>query len=278
MKIKIESLEDLQELVGALDPAFLREWQPALGPSFRAADIARDVRTGQTGLQVEAESDGPNGLPADIAPPCTVGYTASDRTFEEVQKDAELAHAELVDPARDADGATYDTRWHSEPMKLTDKGVFRARRGRDNDAYKAWLAGQDVEAAEAAIAADDAEPVATETHALPANLEEMELVNDEMVPTETQEPGSEPSAAPAGAVDLDALIAASLEAAQDASDSHVELLNACRDFTSKHGHPAFTALKASVAPDDAGGGKAVQHFTPGERRLMQACIANYPTA
>lgn len=213
----------------------------------------------------------PDGLPTDIVQP-------------EIMFDAEV-EANIATHSRDADGVPHNTDWHSEPAKLTAKGLWRARRGRDEDAYKAWLLEQAVEVAEAAIAADEAEPVATETHALPQDkcwdegCVHNEVSHQCVVP---QEPGSEPSAAPAtpaSAVDLDALIAASLEAAQDASDSHVDLLNACRDFTSKHGHPAFTALKAAVAPEDAGGGgKAVQHFTPGERRLMQACIANYPPA
>lgn len=286
MKIELNDWEDVRDFVAMMNPAYLREWNKQLGPDAATvagrpspvakqvtADVLRLVRRDQPSSDVPTAAE-PEGLPTDIAPPCTVGYSVTDRTFDEVQKDAEAAHASLVEPERDADGAPYDTRWHSEPKKLTDKGVFRARRGRDNDAYKAWLLEQAVEVAEAAIAADEAEPVATETHALPQD-------DGNEVAAEPQEPGSEPSAAPstpASAVDLEALIAASLEAAQDASDSHVDLLNACRDFTSKHGHPAFTALKAAVAPEDAGGGgKAVQHFTPGERRLMQACIANYPS-
>lgn len=303
MKIELNDWQDVQDFIALMNPAYLREWNKQLGPDATtvAAGIRREnVRNAQHEVEVSRRlvAEGkitpqdalaglahlearvssavePDGLPTDIAQPAGITTT---------NEPGPVATDEL--PERDADGARYDTRWHSEPKKLTDKGVFRARRGRDNDAYKAWLLEQAVEVAEAAIAADEAEPVATETHALPAHLEEMELVNDEMVPLKTQEGESDPrdgSAVAHGAlpatttVNLDALIAASLEAAQDASDSHVDLLNACRDFTSKHGHPAFTALKAAVAPDDAGSGKAVQYFTPGERRLMQACIANYPS-
>lgn len=229
-----------------------------------------------------------NGVGDPEAPAPSVGYTVSDRTYDEVQKDTEAAHVALVDVAFDADGAPYSTDWHSVPAKLTAKDLWRARRGRDEDAYKAWLLEQAVEVAELAIAADEAGPVATETPALPKHSTDAALdvalsedaaklvaLGADPGPTLTD---LEAPQAPGVHVDLEVLIAASQEAALDASDSHVDLLNACRDFTSKHGHPAFTALKAAVAPDgDSGQGKTVQHLTPGERRLMQACIANYPS-
>lgn len=219
----------------------------------------------------------PYNLPTDIAPP-------------ESYVEPVVAKPDATDelPERDADGARYDPRWHSEPKKLTDKGVFRARRGRDNDAYKAWLSEQVAEAAEAAIAADEADPVATETHALPQDkcwdegCVHNEVPHQCVVPTEPESNPRDGSAVahgalPVSAVNLEALITASSEVARDVSDSHIDLLNACREFTSKYGHPAFTALKAAVAPDiTTGQGKAVQQFTPEERRLMQACIANYP--
>jgi hypothetical protein len=275
MKIIIHSLDELLELAALVDDR-RREREVRtknkidLGPSFGHGNVAnlRTYADAVVGGVTETE-----GLPTDIAQPVGV---ATPNEPDPGATDGEL-------PKRDADGVAHNTDWHSEPAKINADGRWRARRKRDEDAYKAWLLEQAVEGAEAAIAADEAEPVATETHALPQDkcwdegCVHNEVSHQCVVP---QEPGSEPSAAPAtpaSNVDLEALIAASLEAAQDASDSHVDLLNACRDFTSKHGHPAFTALKAAVAPDDAGGGKAVQHFTPGERRLMQACIANYPS-
>lgn len=272
MKIELHEAQDVIELIAMLDPVVLLNHHPRLRQRIYEEAARQQVAAGETGLQVEAVPyEGEWGpLPSDIARPASVNPQDDEKVCTVVSEPEDTGEL----PDRDADGAQYDTRWHSEPKKLTDKGVFRARRGRDNDAYKAWLLEQAVEVAEAAITADEAEPVATETHALPQD-------DGNEVDAEPQEPGSQPSAAPAtpaSAVDLETLIAASLEAAKDASDSHVDLLNACRDFTSKHGHPAFTALKAAVAPDDAGGGgKAVQHFTPGERRLMQACIANYPS-
>lgn len=275
MKIVLNDVCDVEDFLRMLSPAYFRLVQKASEGMDKLADNI-GARHEELVVHVPASYDDPNGLPTDIARPVGVATTNEPGP---VTADDEL-------PERDADGAQYDTRWHSEPKKLTDKGVFRARRGRDNDAYKAWLLEQAVEVAEAAIAADETDPVATETHALPQDelptvSAGVDMLTGREAVVTPQETGSEPSAAPATpatTVDLEALIAASLGAAQDASDSHVDLLNVCRDFTSKHGHPAFTALKAAVAPEDAGAGKAVQHFTPGERRLMQACIANYPTA
>lgn len=185
---------------------------------------------------------------------------------------AEPTTAEAVAPTLDADGVPHSTDWHSEPPKINADGRWKARRGRDADAYSAWLLSLTAEIAKAAVAAD-AEPVATETHALPQD--------DGDVPTaEPQEPGSESAAAPAQAgptVDLAALVEASQEAALDASDSHMDLIKACQAFISDHGHPAYNALKAAVAPlEGAENGKAVPQFTPAERRLMRACIENYP--
>ena len=275
MKIIIHSLDELLELTALLRPhapeVILRH-----EPVFVRNEMTVSADVAQAAGLVE-----PDGLPTDIAQPTD----SRGQTYDEAVAATAQLHEAIIGETLDADGVAHNTDWHSEPAKINADGRWRARRKRDEDAYKAWLLEQAVEVAEAAIAADEAEPVATETHALPqdelpAVSAGVDMLTGREVAAEPQEPGSEPSAAPAAAgsaVDLETLIAASLEAAQDASDSHVDLLNACRDFTSKHGHPAFTALKAAVAPDDAGGGKAVQHFTPGERRLMQACIANYPS-
>lgn len=270
MKIEIESLDDLNELVSVLSPAYLRAFNTDLGPSFRAADIARDVRTGATGITqlisdevARACNRGQNELPHESNVEVLSGPVKT------LHLDGSVTTDEPVEPTLDADGVPHSTEWHSDPPKINADGRWKARRGRDNDAYKWWLLEQAVQVAAAAVAAD-AEPVATETHALPqdeqqAGLEEMELVNDEMAPV----------AAPT--VDLAALVEASQEAALDASDSHMDLIKACQVFISDHGHPAYNALKAAVAPlEGAENGKAVPQFTPAERRLMRACIENYP--
>lgn len=175
-------------------------------------------------------------------------------------------------PGIDADGAPHNTDWHSDPAKLTAKGLWRARRGRDEDAYKAWLAELAVEAAEAAIAAD-AEPVATETHALPQDEDSRDAGAD--YAGEGGKPQDEPEAPN---VDLQALVAASFDQAASQSTDVRELLNAAQAFTTAHGHAKFNELKSAVAPIDGNPfGKALQLFTPEERQLMMACLANYPS-
>lgn len=272
MKIEIESLDDLRDLIGVMNPDFLRRCSKELSRVVDTGSCSSETTQGNVGVLREqlqrtvaaeyqdhvtklcAEAEIPDGLPTDIDPPTdslpSDGHASTDR---------------------DVDGVQHNTDWHSDPAKLNADGRWRARRKRDEAAYAEWLLEQAVEVAEAAVAADEAEPVATETHALPQDEETAPEAD-----TASEVPAADPTD-PGATVDLEALVSDSLEAAQDASDSHIDLLNACRDFTSKHGHPAFTALKAAVAPDKATGqGKAVQQFAPDERRLMQACIANYP--
>lgn len=270
MKIELNDWEDVRDFVAMMNPAYLREWNKQLGPFALSANIEREtaydmsVRCDEVVGHVPTSYDEPNGLPTDIEPP--EGYAEPDDV---------RALRESLDALeeRDADGALYDTRWHSEPKKLTDKGVFRARRGRDNDAYKAWLLEQAVAVAEATIAADEAEPVATETHALPQDEDSREVgagyAGEGGKPTEPEDA----PVAPASAVDLDALIALSREVLARHDGAHVTLLNDCKAFVDKHGHPAFTALKEAAV-----GGRSIPQLNEIEdRRLMQACIANYPS-
>lgn len=272
MEITIHSLDELKQLVSVLSPDYLRAANAGL-VELQVVQLRPDPARETALRELLAEHRHRDSEATKVQVTATVAEPAG---LPYVERGLCETLDVLVD--RDADGALYDTRWHSEPQKLTDKGVFRARRGRDNDAYKAWLLEQAVEVAEAAVAADEADPVATETHALPQDEYLREAVERDAQKAEVDSDNRDESrAGPASAVDLEALIAASQAAAPDASDSHVDLLNACRDFTTKYGHPAFTALKAAVAPDgDSGQGKTVQHLTPSERRLMQACIANYP--
>lgn len=317
MKIIIHSLDELLALASLIDPrarvrevrvdskiemdavpqfdsaAFMRRHTPAdvLAPlrskeaavvdALEASGIidagAAMERRMALAAQTAAE---PNGLPTDIAQPEVLTGEARLAAHEAAAADsAPPSDAGDEWPARDADGAPYSTDWHSDPKKLTAKNVWRAKRGRDEDAYKAWLLEQAKAVAEAAIAAD-ADPVATETHALPQDEQDCGLrdaVERDAQESAVDSDNRDESRVAAPAVDLQALVAASQKAAEDASDSHVDLLNVCRDFTTKRGHAAFAALKAAVAPDgDTGQGKAVQQLTPGERRLLQACIANYP--
>lgn len=70
-------------------------------------------------------------------------------------------------PERDAEGVPYDTRIHSSPATLTDKGVWRKKRGVDEittNRIKAELLGQGAASAPVAVPVPPA-PVAVETFA-----------------------------------------------------------------------------------------------------------------
>lgn len=275
MKIVLNSVDDLRDLIGVMDPEFLRTWQPAVdNPSYvgtvdtQSGEYLHKPVTGRCSAAAVAEAkrlaalpDEPDGLPIDMAQPAGVATTNEPGPGGTDEQ-----------PERDADGAPYNTDWHSDPAKINADGRWRARRKRDEHAYKAWLLEQAVEVAEAAIAAD-AEPVATETHALPQD--DGYEVGD--APQEPDSDNRDESHAGAPTVDLAALVEASQEAALDASDSHMDLIKACQQYIEAHGHPAYNALKAAVAPlEGSDNGKAIPQFTPGERRLMRACMANYP--
>ena len=280
MKIVLNGWEDVRDHVALLSPALLVEWNVGLRRQFdemkvaqinpAAVDMVKDMigRVHAAGAAPTAEDawaaahyghdvhpEGYQGLPADIAQPETPEEQV-EATGVGADTDGESGDECTV--AVDADGAPYHTDWHSSPAKLTDKGVWRARRGRDAGAYAEWLAQYAVEPAEPA----EAEPVATETHALPQD----EPVKD-----------LEPTAAdPTLDVDLGTVMAEALEIAGDQPDGHIELLAACKAFMTAHSHAAFNDLKAAVAPDGSPGGKSLQNFAPAERRLMQAVLAVYP--
>lgn len=269
MKIELNDWEDVKEFIALMNPAYLRAWNPHLGPSV-IAERERDpvfVRQNVIVSPEAAQAAGlvePDGLPTDIPAPLAAAMDAAvAETSAGLRQEAEAIGQ------FDADGVPHSTDWHSDPPKINADGRWKARRGRDNDAYKAWLLEQAVQVAEAAVAAD-AEPVATETHALPqdeqqAGLEEMKLVHDEMVPVATP------------TVDLAALVEASRVSADGYSADFKETLETAKVFSAKYGHTKFNELKSAVAPIDGNPfGKALQLFGPEERQLLRACIENYP--
>lgn len=281
MKIVLNGWEDVKDHVALLSPALLVEWNVGLRRQIdelkvaqinpAAVDMVKDMidrvhagvdpaapakdQWAEAHFGHDAHPEGYQGLPADIAVPETPEEQVEATG---VGADTDGDSGDECTVAVDADGAPYHTDWHSSPAKLTDKGVWRARRGRDAGAYAEWLTQYAVEPAEPA----EAEPVATETHALP---------QDE--PTADPDPTA---ADPTLDVDLDAVLAQALEIAGDQADGHIELLAACKAFMTAHSHAAFNDLKAAVAPDGSPGGKSLQNFSPAERRLMQAALAVYP--
>lgn len=76
-------------------------------------------------------------------------------------------------------------------------------------------------------------------------------------------------------VDYPAIIKRAEVVALDLSGDHRALMVAAQGFIGEYGHDAFNALRAAAVPDENGVGKAVQLLSPGERRLLEACIAEY---
>lgn len=270
MKIIIHSMAELLELTalirGGTSTTKVGEIEHTIKvdvSDFDAVKLAQEINDhcGTLRGEYEFEQACNRGLPTDIPAP----LAASDKL--PLEPDAEGS-----DPTLDADGAPYSADWHSSPAKINADGRWKARRGRDNDAYSAWLLSLAVEVAEAAVAAD-AEPVATETHALPQDEDSRDVGAD--YAGEGGKPQDEPESP---TVDLQALVAASFDQAASQSTDVRELLNAAQAFTTAHGHAKFNELKSAVAPIDGNPfGKALQLFTPEERQLMMACLANYPT-
>lgn len=300
MKIVLNDVNDVEDFLKMLSPSYFRLIQkastgmdaladniaePTTAAEYRERDIEgtrRQLAEGKISetfaaekLAELADSD-PQGLPTDIPAPLAAAMDAAvAETSAALRQEDEL-------PERDADGAPHNTKWHSEPAKINADGRWRARRKRDEAAYAEWIAER------APCANTDSEPVATETHALPQD--ELQHSTDPEMDRALNADAAYLNAMGADAgptlsdlevaptVDLAALVEVSQEAALDASDSHMDLIKACQAFISDHGHPAYNALKAAVAPlEGAENGKAVPQFTPGERRLMRACIDNYPT-
>jgi len=273
MKIVLNDPQDIQDFIALCAPALLLKWNPGLALTGAVArEVGVEDPCGAARQQMDQrllQQVAPDGLPTDIAQPERVEYAdVAPPTSDEPENDGL--------PGVDADGAPYNTDWHSDPAKLNADGRWRARRKRDEDAYKAWLQELAVTASEPPVAAD-AEPVATETHALPQNEQE-----DGVAPVVSQQEVLDAQDAPeqseARTVDLQALVAASFDQAASQSTDVRELLNAAQAFTTTHGHAKFNELKSAVAPIDGNSfGKALQLFSPEERQLMMACLVNYPT-
>lgn len=272
MKIVLNSMDEVIDFVRGLHPSLLAMAghgpTPAAAPQEdftpRVTEYAdapkatvRMVDFGGLQLPVVPAADEPDGLPQDIQSP--VGPTDTVSTVQ-------------VDNPVDASGRRWDERIDSSSKEVTGKGLWRARRNVPDDVRAAVLAELSAQPDQAS--SEDAEPLVTETHALP--VEEPEAAVGADTEVEDYPEASQPQVfVPIDSVDYAALIAASQEAALDASDSHAWLVEVCKGFISAYGHAAFAELRKHVAPKDDASGKSIQQFTPSERRLLQACIANY---
>jgi hypothetical protein len=259
VKIVLNDIRDLQDLLRVIDPALYAELKGVqLAVNKPRADSSQfRVVTPQASDQDGRDWEGnePTGLPTDIAQPEPLASVSQDAV-------------DGVEEWRDADGVEWHQDWHSEPKKYNADGRFKAKRGRDKDAYASWVEEQKaLDQDVSGLSQEPDEPVATETHALP--------VQEESEAAET--PAADAPAAPA--VDLQALVASCAEASLDAPDNMMDLLNQAKAFIVDHSKGELDALKAVVAPlEDGTGGKPLQMLDPGQRRLLSACMKAYPTA
>lgn len=261
MKIILNSLQDVQDFLSLVAQEVRIEQVGEIRTEVRTAGAASFDPHGPVAAVYDAMGDrpepltasmdravaetaaalrDPDGLPADLTAPLNLGDIV---TPESSPSDAE---------ARDADGAPWDERWHSPSKALNaGDGLWRAKRNRDEEAYKAWLLEVAKKAVEPYVTADEAdEPVATETHALP--------VIDEATAAAAQYP-------------FDQLIDASRGAAGELAGDMQPLLVAARDFIGLYGTAAKDALLEAVV-----GGQSIPGLRdPSERRLLQACMQNY---
>lgn len=285
MKIVIDSLDELKELayiishgVYACNEAQRTHEQVINNLSVRAdgalpADITKpadpyaDMAAAVYGHDLHPEGYAGPGKIVGSAPVVQLSW---EEEIEETRRQAsgddvvEIGYTEVAEEL-DSTGRRWDEEIDSATKKQTKAGAWVRSKRRDltDERYNERAAEL---IAEAQASTTD-EPVATETHALPVDAQEMELNdNDEMVPV------TKPT------VDLAALIEASADAALELSGSMGDLMAASRTFIEAHGAQAMNELRAAVAPDpnNPAVGLSVGSLTPAQRALVQACIKNYP--
>jgi hypothetical protein len=138
MKIIIHSMAELLELAELVtfgkeprEVQFNSRAEPMLITGSMTMSNEAAVAAGL--LQAE-----PDGLPPDIPAPLAASMDAAvAETSAALRQADEPGNDDL--PGIDADGAPHNTDWHSDPAKLTAKGLWRARRGLDEGAYKAFV-------------------------------------------------------------------------------------------------------------------------------------------
>lgn len=270
MPIHLETLTDLAKLIAVLDLQKLAAMTSVPLHLMPTDNLGRDDSLTSALDSARRQHRHVDQLGAHVT------YGPSDPKLDGVQVtstadlDAPADGAVATSSPHDSAGLPHDGRIHSEPPKFNKDGTWRARRGVSEETVAevtAQLRGAQASAQAPHGESAASEPVATETHALPT-----EAAND-----------SDDSSAASGALDveaadrldLSALIEAATAGAGDASDSLQELLGVARDFIGGCGTVAFNDLKAAVAPDGVGGGKALPQLTPAERRTLRYCLDNY---
>lgn len=262
MKIIIHSIDELHELVHLIAygpaPRVVGEGTVYRGQSD-GPRIADDSSPYVADLVAKAAAAGEriDGRPTALAEPYATGEPKADKPKADEPK-ADEPKAEMVDV--DSRNIPHDERIHAGTKAKNADGTWRARRGVSPELVERVerelmgeliprTAGERAEQREAdeAAAEDAAEAVALDVQDLA-----------------TCEP-----------VDYPTLIKRAEVRALDLPGDHRSLMTAAQGFISEYGHDAFNALRAAAVPDENGVGKAVQLLSPGERRLLEACILEY---
>lgn len=292
MKIVLSSMQDVTDFLGMFKPEMLASapivqdpWQTSLLPRSQAALAEQTlVRKAASGVPVtdwmlkgqferpEAEPD--EGLPADIDKPVNFGkpdWAGDKRSMPQPVEDTgpSLPVVAAIAPEVDATGRKWNERIDSSNKGLNADGTWRARRNHGLSADEVAAIKAEMTVDEKGSPERDPEPeVTTETHPLP--VQEPEPAE----PICEGEPGPEPPVQEAAApLDLDEVLIKGAELAADASDSHMDVLSASREFISSFDLDVYNAVKAATVE-----GKALQTLTPGERRLLIGTLNAYTQA
>ena len=262
MKIIIHSIDELKELAHIV----------AFGLAQRDAHpIAKDSSPYVADLLAKATADEPR---IEARPPSLVapyGETDEPQTDEpqtdEPQTDEpkvgvvaetgdvdmevlEVVDVEVVDV--DSRNLPHDERIHASTKAKNADGTWRARRGVSPE-----------------LVAQVERELLSELIPRTAGERAEQREADEAAAVDATE------AALSEDVDYPAIIKRAEARALDLAGDHRALMAAAQGFIAEYGHEAFNALRAAAVPDENGVGKAVQLLSPGERRLLEACIAEY---
>lgn len=254
MKIIIHSIDELKELAHIV--AF------GLAPSADVRPIAEDSSPYVAELLAKATTDEPRieGRPSALAAP----YGEADKPqagepqagepqADEPQSDkpqSDKPQAELVDV--DSRNMPHDERIHASTKAKNADGTWRARRGVSPE-----------------LVAQVERELLSELIPRTAGERAEQREADEAAAVDATE------AALSEDVDYPAIIKRAEARALDLAGDHRALMAAAQGFIAEYGHEAFNALRAAAVPDENGVGKAVQLLSPGERRLLEACIAEF---
>ena len=261
MKITIHSIDELKELVHIV----------AFGLAHRDAHpIAKDSSPYVAELLAKATANEPRieGRPPSLGAP--YGERAEPQADEprtdeprtdEPQADepqADEPQAEMVDV--DSRNLPHDERIHASTKAKNADGTWRARRGVNPELVAQVERELLSELIPRTVGERAEQREADEAAAVDAAEAAVLQISDR----DTERP-----------VDYRAIIKRAEARALDLAGDHRALMAAAQGFIAEYGHEAFNALRAAAVPDENGVGKAVQLLSPGERRLLEACIAEY---